>query len=91
MIPRLRYLRKANDCNYCHAVRGFVHDGFGRNQHRLHHVRCLCGKKHLACFDCARKIGSVVGTDGMRKIRACAKRYFWKNVRRAVANGGKGA
>lgn len=90
-LPRLKYLRKANDCNYCHAVRGFVHAEFGERERRLLRVVCLCGKKHLVCFGCARKIGSVWRA-GVRCIASCAKRWYWRNVRKkAVANGGKGA
>jgi len=90
-LPKLKYLRKANQCNYCKAVSGFSHTGFGAQQRRLMLVECLCGKKHWACFECAQKIGSVID-QGRRKIRVCAKRYYWRNVRKkAVANGGKGA
>lgn len=90
-LPRLRYLRKANTCNYCQRVRGFVHSEFGEKERRLLHVECLCGKKHLACFRCAETIGSVFSA-GRRKIKACAKRYFWKHIRpRLAAKGGKGA
>jgi len=91
-LPRLRYLRKANTCNYCQKVRGFTHSGFGERERRLHRVECAaCGKRHLACFGCADRIGSAF-VDGRRKIKACAKRYYWKHVRpRTAANGAKGA
>lgn len=91
-LPRQKFLRKANTCNYCQTTKGFTHSGFGERERRLFRVECgVCGKKHLACFECARTIGSVF-VGGIRKIKACAKRYFWKNIRpkRLAANGGKG-
>lgn len=90
-LPRQRFLRKANTCNYCQDTKGFTHSGFGEKERRLFRVVCsVCGKKHLVCFKCAERIGSVFMA-GLRKIKACAKRYFWKNIRpRLTANGGKG-
>lgn len=91
-LPGLRYLRQANTCNYCQATKGFTHSGFGERERRLHRVECsVCGKKHLVCFKCAERIGSTF-VAGRRQIRACAKRYYWRNIRpRMAANGGKGA
>lgn len=89
-LPRLKYLRKANTCNYCQAVRGFTHSEFGEKERRLLRVDCLCGKKHLVCFACADKVGSV-HVLGKRKIKQCAKRYYWKYIRPfKVSNDVKG-
>lgn len=91
-MPKLKFLDKPHNCNYCYAVSGFTHARFGERQRRLHWVACICGKKHYVCFGCARKHGSVTGADGRRRIAVCAKRYYWKNVRPNVAaNGEKGA
>ena len=90
-LPGLRYRRKANDCNWCHAVSGFSHSAFGEKERRILLVPCHCGKKHNICFRCAEKIGSDF-VDGKRLVKVCAKRYFWKNIRpKLTANGGKGA
>jgi hypothetical protein len=90
-LPGLRYRRKANTCNYCQKTRGFLHSAFGDRERRIILVPCKCGKKHVACFKCADSIGSVF-EKGLRYIKQCAKRYFWKNIRpKLAANGGKGA
>lgn len=91
-LPGLRFLRQANTCNYCQKTKGFTHSAFGERERRLHRVECgKCGKRHLVCFRCADRIGSVFA-EGRRKIKECAKRYFWKHFRpRIAANGGKGA
>ncbi len=90
---RLRFLRRPKNCNYCHDVDGMVFADQPAVTPRILWVRCACGKKHYICSGCARRIGSVRSPqDGRRLVAACAKRYFWKNIRpRLAANGGKGA
>jgi hypothetical protein len=90
-LPGLRYRRKANTCNYCQKTKGFLHSAFGERERRILLVPCLCGKKHVICHGCARDVGSVFSA-GLRLVKHCAKRYFWKNIRpKLAANGGKGA
>ena len=73
MIPGLRYLRKGHECNYCHSVHGVTFSDPPKIVARLAWVKCDCGKKHYACWDCARRIGRK--SNGRKVIAICAKGY----------------
>ena len=86
-VPKLRYLRKPHDCNYCHGVNGMTFEIPGRFKRRLLWVKCKCKRKHYVCPPCAGRIGSV-NVNGVRLIAACAKGFGQATV--AAGSGKKG-
>lgn len=78
-IPRLRFLRRAHECNYCRGVNGITFTQRPKVVARLLWVWCLCGRQHYICIrDCARRVGYIV-KDGRRYVAACARGYFKKH------------
>jgi len=86
-MPRLRFLRRAHDCNYCHGVHGVTFAVPGKVRPRILWVKCRCGKSHYICHDCAAKVGS--SQNGERYVADCAKGYARRLKNNIAAKGGE--
>lgn len=74
--PRLRFLRKPHQCNYCLGVNGVSFTCRPKVVARLLWVACKCGRRHYICIRfCAKRVGSVVNGDGKRYVAECARGY----------------
>jgi hypothetical protein len=94
LMPRLRFLRRPHQCNYCLGVDGVAFNVRPRIVARLFWVACKCGRRHYICTRfCARRVGSVTNGGGRRVVAECARGYFRRHKAEIAAQrrDGKGA
>ena len=92
LMPRLRFLRRPHQCNYCLGVDGVSFTIRPKFVARLIWVACKCGRRNYICIRfCARRVGSVVEA-GKRFVAECARGYVrrHKDEIAALRRNGKG-
>lgn len=92
--PRLKFLRRPHQCNYCLGVDGVSYTVRPRVVARLLWVACKCGRRHYICIRfCAKRVGSFMNGGGKRFVAECARGYAARHKAEIAADrrGGKGA
>lgn len=92
--PRLKFLRRPHQCNYCLRVNGVAFTVRPKVVARLIWVACKCGRRHYICIRfCAKRVGSFVDGGGKRFVAECARGHAERHKEEIAADrrGGKGA
>lgn len=89
--PRLKFLRRPHQCNYCLGVNGVSFTVRPKVVARLLWVACKCGRRHYICIRfCAKRVGSFMDA-GRRFVAECARGYARRHKIAADGRSGKGA